>query len=577
MIERRIDLPENRRLALISVTDKSGVVELGRGLVGNGFELLSTGGTAKALRAAGVDVTEVSDFTGFPEILGGRVKTLQAKLLGGILAQTRLASDRAELERHAIPPIDVVVVNLYRFADAAGRFRAAGGEPSRGLHDPAVEKVIEEVDIGGPTLIRAAAKNSARVAVVVDPADYARVVAATANGAAPDAALHAELATKAFRRVAEYDRDIAAFFETFVAPAAAPKARLPPEAVLLLQGDLPSALRPLLVEGSNAGVDGEGLRYGENPHQKGFFLRGRAPGEASVLHARILNGKQLSYNNLLDADAALELVKELDEPAGPAAAVPAATAAAVIVKHNNPCGCAIGETPLQAFERAYAGDPTSAFGGILALNRPLDLTLARRIATPDHFFEVIVAPDVAADALEAIRSGAPWGRSVRVLACGDTAARAQDAPRFNVRSLLGGVLVQERDDEPPLKLELRTKRAATPDEERNLRIAWRIVKHVRSNAIVFVKEGALIGTGAGQMSRVDAVEIAVRKAGDRARGAVLGSDAFFPFRDGLDAAARAGVTAVIQPGGSRRDSEIIAAADEQRVAMYFTGVRHFRH
>ena len=396
-----------RRLALISVTDKAGIDGLGRGLAANGFEILSTGGTAKALRAAGVAVTEVSDFTGFPEMLGGRVKTLQAKLLGGILARTNLESDRAELERHEIPPIEVVVVNLYRFADAAARFRQARtsgtGRGTCALEDEAVGHVVEEIDIGGPTLIRAAAKNATRVAVVVDPGDYPRVVEATRNGAAPGPILRAQLAAKAFRLIAQYDRDVAGFFDEFVHAPGVPggeraEGRLPPEAAQLLQGDLPAALESRL----------ERLRYGENPHQKAFFLRGRAPGEASVLHARVLAGKELSYNNLLDADSALELVKEFGSPEY--------AAAAVIVKHNNPCGCAVGATPAEAFERAYAGDPLSAFGGILALNRPLDAALARRIATKDHFFEVVVAPDVAPDALEALQSGAAWGKNLRVLA-----------------------------------------------------------------------------------------------------------------------------------------------------------------
>ena len=566
-------MPNGKRLAVLSVTDKSGVVELGRGLVKNGFELLSTGGTAKALRAAGVAVTEVGDFTGFPEILGGRVKTLQAKLLGGVLARTDVASDRADLERQGIPPIDVVVVNLYRFADAAARFRADHGAAVMGLTEPAMAHVIEEIDIGGPTIIRAACKNSARVAVVVDPADYGRLLAATAGGAAVPAALRAELTAKAFRVIAEYDRDISAFFDAHVVPpasASAPPAAaagpaLPADAAVLLQGDLPRSLAPLLEQQEAPGVSAEGLRYGENPHQKGFLLRGRAPGEASVLHARTLMGKQLSYNNLLDADSALELAKEFDAPA------------AVVVKHNNPCGCAVADTLEEAFARAYAGDPQSAFGGILALNRPLTLALARAIAVPDHFFEVLIAPEIAADALEALKSGAAWGKNLRVLACGDTSARAADTPRLAVRSLVGGVLVQERDAEPPLTLRCVTKRRPTPAEERDLAVAWKIVKHVRSNAIVLVKEGALVGTGAGQMSRVDSVEIAVRKAGARARGASLGSDAFFPFRDGLDVAARAGTTAVVQPGGSRRDAEVVEAADQQGVAMVVTGVRHFRH
>jgi phosphoribosylaminoimidazolecarboxamide formyltransferase/IMP cyclohydrolase len=565
-------MPHAPRLALLSVTDKSGIVELGRGLAKNGFELLSTGGTAKALREAGLAVTEVGDFTGFPEILGGRVKTLQAKLLGGVLARTDVASDRADLAAHAIPPIDVVVVNLYRFADAAAKFEQAHGGAVLGLTQPALAHVIEEIDIGGPTVIRAACKNAARVTVVVDPADYPRVITATANGEAAPEALRAELTAKAFRVIARYDREISEFFDKHVVPrvseasAGAPAGALPAEAALLLQGDLPPSFAPLLAEGAAPGLPGEGLRYGENPHQKGFFLRGRAPGEASVLHARVLMGKQLSYNNLLDADSALELVKEFDE--GPAA---------VVIKHNNPCGGAVAATIVEAFERAWSGDPQSAFGGILALNRPVDVALARKIAVPERFLEVLIAPDVAPDALAALRDGAAWGKNLRVLACGPTGARAADAPRLAVRSLVGGVLVQERDLEPKAERTCVTRRAPTPEEQRDLELAWKIVKHVRSNAIVLVKDGVLVGTGAGQMSRVDSVEIAVKKAGARARGAALGSDAFFPFRDGLDAAAKAGVTAVVQPGGSRRDPEVIQAADEHGVAMVVTGVRHFRH
>ena len=583
-------MPHAQRLALLSVTDKSGIVELGRGLAKNGFELLSTGGTAKALREAGLAVTEVGDFTGFPEILGGRVKTLQAKLLGGVLARTDVASDRADLAAHAIPPIDVVVVNLYRFADAAAKFEQAHGGAVLGLTQPAMAHVIEEIDIGGPTVIRAACKNAARVTVVVDPADYPRVITATANGEAAPEALRAELTAKAFRVIARYDREISEFFDKHVsppasaAPAGAPAGALPAEAALLLQGDLPPSFAPLLVEGAAPGLPGEGLRYGENPHQKGFFLRGRAPGEASVLHARVLMGKQLSYNNLLDADSALELVKEFDEgpaavPRGAtsAAAPSGASCAAVIIKHNNPCGGAVAATIVEAFERAWSGDPQSAFGGILALNRPVDVALARKIAVPKRFLEVLIAPDVAPDALAALRDGAAWGKNLRVLACGPTGARAADAPRLAVRSLVGGVLVQERDLEPKAERTCVTRRAPTPEEQRDLDLAWKIVKHVRSNAIVLVKDGVLVGTGAGQMSRVDSVEIAVKKAGARARGAALGSDAFFPFRDGLDAAAKAGVTAVVQPGGSRRDPEVIQAADEHGVAMVVTGVRHFRH
>ncbi|MSR46115.1 MAG: bifunctional phosphoribosylaminoimidazolecarboxamide formyltransferase/IMP cyclohydrolase [Planctomycetes bacterium] len=558
-----------RRLALLSVTDKRGVDQLGHGLVAAGFELLSTGGTAKVLRAAGIAVTEVGDFTGFPEILGGRVKTLQAKLLGGVLARPDRASDRADMEKHDVPAIDVVVVNLYRFADAAAKWRASG-RGVRPIDDADLAHVIEEIDIGGPTVIRAACKNGARVAVVVDPDDYPRVVAELQATGATTAELRAELIAKAFRVIARYDCDIAAFFDTYVVPQAAPKATLPADGAALLQGDLPSSLAPLIDTPPDRepapGADAKRLRYGENPHQRGFVVRGRSPGEASVLHARILTEqKELSYNNFLDADSALELVKEFESPA------------AVIVKHNNPCGCAVAETIEAAFELAYQGDPLSAFGGILALNRPLDVALAKVIAISDRFLEVLVAPEVTAEALHALRTGAAWGKNLRVLACGPTSSRAGDSPRFAVRSITGGTLVQERDLPRPVELQWKSRRAATEAEKRDLDVAWRIVKHVRSNAIVLVKGGQLVGTGAGQMSRVDSVEIAVKKAGARAAGAALGSDAFFPFKDGLEAAARAGVTAVIQPGGSRRDEEVIRAADEHGVTMAFTGTRHFRH
>lgn len=559
----------SRRLALLSVTDKRGIEELGRGLAAAGFELLSTGGTARALRVADLAVTEVGEFTGFPEILGGRVKTLQAKLLGGVLGRPDLASDRADMDKHGVPAIDVVVVNLYRFAEAAAKWRAAG-RGVRPLDDADLAHVIEEIDIGGPTVIRAACKNGARVAVVVDPDDYPRVLAEIAATGATSTALRGELVAKAFRVIAQYDRDIAAFFDTYVAPHAAPKEALPADAAALLQGDLPNSLAPLIETSADrelvAGADARRLRYGENPHQKGLVLRGRAPGEASVLHARILTEqKELSYNNFLDADSALELAKEFELPA------------AVIVKHNNPCGCAVADTIAAAFERAYEGDSLSAFGGILVLNRPLDAALAKVIAIPERFLEVLVAPEVTAEALAALRAGAAWGKNLRVLACGPTATRAVGAPRFTVRSVVGGALVQERDLPRPVELQWKSQRVPTDAERRDLDVAWKIVKHVRSNAIVLVKGGQLVGAGAGQMSRVDSVEIAVKKAGARAQGAALGSDAFFPFKDGLEAAARAGVTAVVQPGGSRRDDEVIAAANLHGVAMAFTGTRHFRH
>jgi phosphoribosylaminoimidazolecarboxamide formyltransferase/IMP cyclohydrolase len=547
---------------LLSVTDKAGLVDFARGLEGRGFRILSSGGTARALRDGGLEVTEVAEYTGSPEILGGRVKTLHPKIHAGILARPGHAGDDADLADLGFEAIDLVAVNLYRFEEAVERFRAEGPAascPDPG--DPRLQEVLEEIDIGGPTLIRAAAKNPGRVTVVVDPSDYPRVLEAMDDAGQVPPALRGELAGRAFRLIAAYDRAIDEFF-TLTFGSGRRTTDLPPGAGRLLEGDLPAALESVVAPESSAE---NRLRYGENPHQRGLFLRGREPGEASVLHARLLGGKALSYNNLVDAEGALELVKEFAEPA------------AVVIKHANPCGAAVAGTPAEAFARALAGDPLSAFGGILAFNRPVDVELARRIAVRENFFEVLVAPGVAPEALEALTAGAPWGRNLRVLACGDTGVTGERRPRWTLRPMVGGVLVQERDLAETYRPECVTRRAPTAAEEADLRLAWKIVKHVHSNAIVFVKDGQLVGTGAGQMSRVDSVELAARKAGDRARGAIMASDAFFPFRDGIDAAARAGIRAVIQPGGSRRDAEVIAACDEQDLAMVTTGARHFLH
>lgn len=557
-----------KRWALLSVTDKTGLVEFARALVRLHFELLSSGGTARTLQAAGIPVTEVAHHTGSPEILGGRVKTLHPRIHGGILARNR-PEDLRELEQRDIPPIDLVVVNLYRFEEALLTFRPEAPAPDA-LERPEVERLIEEIDIGGPTLLRAAAKSAARVGVVVDPADYDRVARALSSPQTWTLELRTELAARAFRRVAEYDRAIERFFTQLVAvPRQAETPESPPGAALagaeqLLDGDLPPALEQALgKDPESCGV--EILRYGENPHQRGLALRGRFPGEASVLHARLLSGKQLSYNNLLDAESALNLVKEFSSPA------------VVIVKHAKPCGAALAESVEEAFLRAHSGDPLSAFGGIVAFNRPLEAAVARRIAVKEHFFEVLVAPEVTAEALEILQRGAAWGNSLRVLACGDPARRDPDRPRWSIRSLVGGVLVQQRDLADTYQPRVVTRRSPDSREEADLRFAWTVVKHVHSNAIVLVRDRCLVGTGAGQMSRVDSVEIAVKKAGPRAAGTCLASDAFFPFRDGVDAALRAGVQAIAQPGGSRRDQEVITACDESGAAMVFTGHRHFKH
>ena len=546
-------MERNGRYALISVTDKRGVVEFARGLGECGYDLLSSGGTARVLAEAGLEVTKVGDFTGSPEILGGRVKTLHPRVHGGILARASHTGDAEDLRARDIPWIDVVAVNLYRFEEAAKRFdEECGGEGPRDVDDEALFGVFEQIDIGGPTLLRAAAKNASRVAVVVDPDDYSEVLSQLRQGSL-GAALRGQLAAKAFRRVAEYDLAIDAFLQRTLNGQ---EQGAPVSWHALLDGTTPRGLEdePRV----------SALRYGENPHQAAYFLRTRDPAEASVAHARVLQGKALSYNNLLDAEAALELVKRFAEPA------------AVVIKHTTPCGTAVAETLELAFERAYAGDPVSAFGGILALNRPLETNLAESIATKDHFFEVVVAPEVGEDSLEILRSRVAWGKNLRVLACGDTTRRSPDLG-WSLRTLRGGLLCQQLDREPPRDDRVATKRTPSDSELRDLELAWKIVQSVRSNAIVLVREGALVGAGGGQTSRVDSVEIAVRKAGDRARGAVLASDAFFPFRDGVDRALAAGVRAFIQPGGSRRDAESIAACDESEAAMVFTGIRHFLH
>jgi len=522
-----------QRRALLSVTDKTGVVEFARGLIERDFELLSTGGTAAALRKAGLPVTDVAEVTGFPEMLDGRVKTLHPAVHGGLLALRDNREHQAALAAHGIGPIDVVAVNLYAFRETVAR---------PGVTD---EHAIENIDIGGPSMIRSAAKNHRFVWVVTDPADYGAALAgldAEAQDAGAGLEQRRRLASKAYRTTAAYDAAISAWFGQ----------------------RLGEALPPALVLEAGAAVP---LRYGENPHQRAAFYA-RPGGEASIATARQLAGKELSYNNIMDADAALELVKEFE---GPAAAV---------IKHGNPCGCGTAASLAEAFARAMSGDPQSAFGGIVALNRDVDGALAEAIAQPDSFLEVIVAPAFSDDAVQALTTRCKWGKNVRLLACGPLggAAGGRDAGELSVRKVVGGYLVQERDlGFAAEKRDVVSRRAPSDAERADLEFAWRVCKHVRSNAIVLVKGGALVGVGAGQMSRVDSVFMAGHKAGARARGAVLASDAFFPFRDSVDEAARLGVTAIIQPGGSIKDKESIAAADEHGLALVLTGTRHFRH
>ena len=517
--------------ALLSVSDKSGLVEFGRALAARGVELLSTGGTAKALADAGLKVIEVADYTGSPEMLDGRVKTLHPKVHGGLLGRRDLADHRAQMEEHAIPRIDVLVVNLYPFESTV-----AAGKP--------FADCIENIDIGGPAMIRSAAKNHDAVVVLTDPAQYAELIGELdGHDGATTLAFRRRLAGQAYARTGSYDAAIASWM-------AGERGETFPERLVL------------------AGKRVEVLRYGENPHQEAAFYTTseRRPGVAT---ARQVQGKELSYNNLNDTDAAFELVAEFQRPA------------IVIVKHANPCGVAVADTLADAYAKALAADPVSAFGGIIAANRPLDGKTAGAIAK--LFAEVVIAPAADDAALAALKGKT----QLRLLLAGSLPDPA--APGLLVKSLAGGLLVQGRDTGRTVAGDARvvTRRAPTDKEMADLLFAFTVCKHVKSNAIVLVKDGVTVGVGAGQMSRVDSSRLAGAKAAEvaaaageaknRAIGSVVASDAFFPFADGLIACAESGATAVIQPGGSKRDDEVIAAADERNLAMVFTGKRHFRH
>ena len=516
------------RRALLSVSDKTGVLELARGLAALGVELLSTGGTAKALRDAGVAVRDVSEVTGFPEIMDGRVKTLHPKIHGGLLG--RSGTDDEVMAEHGIAPIDLLVVNLYPFAATVAKA------------DCSYDDAIENIDIGGPAMLRAAAKNHARVSVVVNPGDYDDLLAALRDGGTTPEQRRG-FAAKTYAHTSAYDGQIT---EWLSRRAAAPEA---PEA-------WPHSLHPSFALASS-------LRYGENPHQRGALYVEVGAREGIVATARFLQGKELSYNNLADADAALECVKVFDAPA------------CVIVKHANPCGVAVAADLMTAYDRAYAVDPTSAFGGIIAFNRPLDAATAAEILKR-QFVEVVIAPDIAADALPHFAKKP----NVRVLACGEL--RASAGGSLDYKRIAGGLLVQDADTDALSAADLKivTKRQPSPTELADLLFAWKVAMFVKSNAIVYARDAQTVGIGAGQMSRVVSAKIAALKAeeaGLAVPGSVMASDAFFPFRDGIDAAATAGIVAVIQPGGSMRDAEVIAAADEHGMAMAFTGRRHFRH
>jgi len=529
---------ENNRVikrALISVSDKTGIVEFARELADQGVELLSTGGTCKLLADNQIKVTEVSDYTGFPEMMDGRVKTLHPKIHGGILA--RRGIDEAIMSANDIDAIDMVVVNLYPFA-------ATVANP-----DCTLEDAIENIDIGGPTMVRAAAKNHKDVAIVVNASDYSRILSEmSANNGSLVYKTRFDLAIAAYEHTAQYDGMIANYFGTMVPSYGENK-----------EGDEESKFPRTFNAQFQKKQD---MRYGENSHQAAAFYVENNVQEASVSTATQLQGKALSYNNIADTDAALECVKEFSEPA------------CVIVKHANPCGVAVAGNILDAYEGAYKTDPTSAFGGIIAFNRELDAATAEAI-TSRQFVEVIIAPSVSDQAVAIIAAK----KNLRLLACGEWADKTTE---FDIKRVNGGLLVQDRDQGMVDLTDLKvvSKRQPTESEMSDLLFSWKVAKFVKSNAIVYVKDSTTVGVGAGQMSRVYSAKIAGIKAADEnlvVEGSVMASDAFFPFRDGIDAAAEAGISCVIQPGGSMRDDEVIAAADEHNMAMVFTGMRHFRH
>ena len=514
--------------ALLSVSDKTGLVDFARALVARKVEILSTGGTARALRDAGITVIDVGTYTGFPEIMDGRVKTLHPRVHGGLLG--RRGVDDAVMEKHDIPRIDLLAVNLYPFA-------ATVAKP-----DCTYAEAIENIDIGGPAMVRAASKNHESVTVIVDPADYRHVLAdLEANDGATSIDTRTELAAKAFAHTAKYDTMVSAYLLGREANA---------------DESFPDTL-PLVFEKV------QDLRYGENPHQRAAFYRETSPSGSCIATARMLQGKELSFNNIADTDTAVECVRVFTEPA------------CVIVKHANPCGVATSTSLHDAYDRAYRTDPTSAFGGIIAFNRELDEETARSIVGR-QFVEVIAAPSISAGAAAALAGK----QNIRVLGIGTLTSRA--ASELEFRSVGGGLLAQSRDTAlaDPGTFRIVTQKKPTAAQYADLWFAWRVCKYVKSNAIVFARDGMTIGVGAGQMSRVYSTRVAALKAKDEGltvEGSAMASDAFFPFRDGIDVAAEYGITAIVQPGGSKRDEEVIAAADEHGMTMAFTGMRHFRH
>lgn len=516
------------RTALISVSDKLGLADLAVGLRRAGVKIYSTGGTRRHLEESGIDVLDVAEYTGFPEMLDGRVKTLHPKIFGGILAIRDRADHIEAIESHGIMPIDLVVVNLYPFAATAAR--------------PGVtrDECVEQIDIGGPSLVRAAAKNHNDVAVATSPEHYGEILAQLDGGGGTTLELRKQLAADAFEHTSAYDRAIADFMRGES-----------------LAGEFPPSLHLSLRRKSQ-------LRYGENPHQRAALYADPCARSASVVAARQLSGKELSYNNLLDLDAALEIVRGFGGPA------------VSVIKHNNPCGAATDLKLARACRKALAGDPLSAFGSVLGFNRTVDKETAELLCEPGLFIEAIVAPDFQAEAVGLLTTQPRWRENVRLMQVGRLDVSPSSIQR---RFISGGMLVQDADRMTSSMLQWQTVTETKVVDELwdDVSFAWEIVRHVKSNAIVLAKDTSLIGVGAGQMSRVDSVEIAIDKAGDRARGSVLASDAFFPFPDSIEAAAEAGIVAVIQPGGSRRDQEVIDACDKHQLPLVLTGRRHFKH
>ena len=522
--------------ALVSVSDKAGIVKFAQALVSRGVEIISTGGTARLLDQSGVKVIEISQYTGYPEMMDGRVKTLHPKVHGGLLAVRENPAHVKAMTDNDIKKIDLVCVNLYPFEATVAR------------PDCTLEEAIENIDIGGPSMLRSAAKNHKYVTVVSNPDRYDDVIASMdANDGLVADELRAELALEVFERTAGYDAAIAKHL-----------------AVHHPDVKRESPFPPTLVVAAHKRQD---LRYGENPHQAAAYYVEGSGGEPSVSTAKQISGKELSFNNIIDINGALEVVKEFAQPA------------VSVIKHTNPCGAATGEHLADTFERAYSGDPIAAFGCVVGSNRPIDKATAERMVDGQKFIEAVIAPDFEPDAVEVLTTKPKWGKNVRLLAVGDLKGYPVAARQCDLKRVVGGVLVQQRDLQlfGPDGLKVVTQRKPTDKEMADLEFAWRICKHLKSNAVCFAKDGCLVGAGAGQMKRVDSSRIAAMIAGDRAKGSVVASDAFFPFADAVEEAVAAGATAIIQPGGSRGDAEVIAAADTAGMAMVFTGMRHFKH